>query len=237
MFPNGVSTLGSCPLDEDELDDFLLRLGIKVSAPSPDLNILVVGREEWDDGLNHAIEARRGKELPVYSQEMFLSYIRMGNDPLESREVAEMFGVGHPALEYIRDWGFEWPTTRLVPAISGFGVPATGDWQPESFLKLMGYTVGAKGRNLQKRRNTLHKAFVENLPRRADSNYVEQWGLPKSATRLQKIAERISINITLGSARGNRQEAVGHWLEDLKWLKKEYYDGRHTFRWPSPMVA
>ena len=165
MFPNGVSTTESCPFDEVEYDSFLGELGIKALPPSSDLNILVMGREEWDEEhLNGVIEARRGKELRVYSQEMFLAYIAGGNDPLESPRVAEIFGEGHPALEHIREWGFDWPATRLVPALSSPGITATGEWKEESFLKIMGYTAGTKGRDQSKRRSALHKTFVEELP-------------------------------------------------------------------------
>ena len=177
MFPNGVSTTGSCPFDEYEYDSFLAELGIEALSPSFDLNILVIGREDWEEEhLNGVIEARRGKELRVYSQEMFLAYIAGGNDPLESPRVAEIFGEGHPALEHIKEWGFDWPTTRLVPTFSSPGITATGEWKEESFLKIMGYTAGAKGRDCSKRRSALHKAFVEELPEMSDANYVAEWG-------------------------------------------------------------
>jgi hypothetical protein len=70
----------------------LWNWGIKALPPSSDLNILVIGREDWDkEHLNGVIEARRGKELRVYSQEMFPAYIAGGNDPLKSPRVAEIF--------------------------------------------------------------------------------------------------------------------------------------------------
>jgi hypothetical protein len=117
----------------------LWNWGIKALPPSSDLNILVIGREDWDEDHLHAvIEGRRGKELRVYSQEMFLAYIAGSNDPLESPPVAEIFGERHPALEHIREWGFDWTATRLVPALSSSGTTATWKWKAESFLKIMG---------------------------------------------------------------------------------------------------
>ena len=234
-FPNGVGTMGSGPFEETEFDNFLCKFEIQARLPSPNLNTLVVGREDWDVNLNDVIEARRGKELRVYSQEMFLAYIATSKDPLDSPEVAEIFGDGHPALEYIRDWGFDWPTTRLVPARHYVGSTATPEWGKESFLKIMGYTVGAKGRDVQRRRNVLCKTFTGELPVIADAKYRAEWGPPRSGTRLQKIAERISIDILLHRAQGHR-EAVNHWIVDLAWLKSEYYDGRHTFTWPDIIV-
>jgi hypothetical protein len=216
----------------------LWNWGIKALPPSSDLNILVIGREDWDkEHLNGVIEARRGKELRVYSQEMFLAYIAGGNDPLESPRVAEIFGEGHPASEHIREWGFDWPATRLVPALSSPGITTTEEWKEESFLKIMGYNAGTKGRDQSKRRSALHKTFVEELPEIADADYKSKWGSPKSGTRLHRMAERLNLNVMLGIARGNSSEAVGHWLEDLQWLKSEYYDRQHTFQWPSTYVA
>ncbi len=235
MFPKGIGTLGSCPFDEYEFDAFLRTLGIEAFIPSADLNTMVIGRTEWENDLNDAIEARRGKELRVYSQEMFLAYI-LGNDPLESPAVAEVFGEGHPALEHIRDWGFEWPTTRLVPFATGSGIPATTKLKEESPLKILGYTAGALGRDRQERRNALSLAFTKDFRGMVDVDHL-QWGEPQSGTRLRKIAERLAMNIDPLSRGGRRREAVRHWLEDLEWLKEEYYDGRHTFPWPSPLVT
>lgn len=82
LFPIGIGTLGSGPFDEHEFDEFLEGLGVEAFAPSADLDTLVVGREGWSDDLNRIIEARRGRELRVYSQEMLLSYIMVRDDPL-----------------------------------------------------------------------------------------------------------------------------------------------------------
>lgn len=234
--PETIGTVGSEPFEEYGFDEFLEHLGIKISIPSHQLNVLVIGREDWDrDKLHELIEARRGRELRVYSQEMLLSYLGSGSDPLDSPEIAEVFCDGHPALEYIIEWGFDWPRGKIVPALVSPGSHLIGDWNEQSFLKLMGYTAGAKGRNQQKRRDALKRTFEGNLPLKSDENYKAKWGDPRSGLRLMKIAARFSINVTLHSPQGH-DEAVRHYIEDLGWLKVEYYDGKHTFGWPSPQV-
>lgn len=237
FFPNGVVILGNGPFHEDELYPFLTNLNIPVSSLNSGVDVLVVGREDWDFFLHDAIEARRGQELRVYSQEMFLSYLGCGYDPLENPDIAHIFGDGHPALEFIREWGFDWPTTRLVPSLGGSGVSETSGWKPESFVKLMGYTVGAKGQDPLKRRLALQKAFFGDLPKAADPDYIAEWGPPQSGIRLRKIAERLNINIVLGLSRDNMDLAVRHWLDDMAWLKSTYYDGRYTFAWPSTFIG
>lgn len=254
MFPRGVATLGSDPFDEGEFDSFLQRLGITVCATSSlrcnffdvlgimayatpsNLNVLVVGQIEWEDDLNDAIEARRGKDLRVYSQEMFLALLQTGLDPLESPNVAMHFGKGHPALEYIQEWGFDWPITRIVPSSSSTAAVVTRNLRDVSLLKLFGYTVGAKGRDTHKRQSVLSKVLAAHLSGRPDTmEFAPEWGEPFSGTRLKKIAEHISMNIYPRSA-GRWPEAESHWRADLQWLKVMFYEGKHTFRWPSPDV-
>ena len=236
LFPLGVATLGSGPFNEDDFNNFLGGLGIEVYPTSPDLNVLVVGQQDWRDHLNDAIEARRGKEFRVYSQEMFLALLRTGYDPLEESYIARQFGEGHAALEYIQEWGFDWPNTRYVPSISAGGAVATSKLRDQSLLKIFGYTAGAKGRDSQKRRGALIRAFDAHLNEISDTvEFSLEWGEPRSGVRLKKMAEHITMNIYPRSA-GRWREAESHWREDLQWLKATYYDGKHTFSWPSPIV-
>ena len=237
LFPEGIVTLGSCPFDEDEFDNFLERLGVSVHPTSSDLEVLVVGQQGWkEDQLHEAIEKRRGRHLRVYSQEMFIGLLRTGCDPLDDSTVAKFFGKGHCALEYIQDWGFDWPVTRIVPVSTG--PTSTIGLRDMSPLKILGYTAGAKGRNRQRRQLALTKAFYEDFTKSPElQEFMPEWGEPQSGKRLRKIAERISINAGPQSAGGRRREAVSHWLLDLEWLKATFYDGKHTFPWPSPIVS
>ena len=167
---------------------------------------------------------------------MLLGLLGTGYDPLDDPVVAEYFGKGHPALEYIRDWGFDWPNTRVVPITTGSTV--TTGLRERCPLKILGYTAGANGRSQQDRRYALSRAFCANF--HSDSRlreFMPEWGEPQSGKRLQKIAVRISMNVDPLSAGGRRPEAVRHWREDLQWLKATFYDGKHTFSWPSTNVS
>ena len=236
LLPNRLGTVGTGPFPESEFVDFLSSLGLEISTPSQELSVLVMGREEWDeDSLHEVIEGRRGMALRVYSQEMVLAYMLVGRDPLDSPEIAESFGDGHPALEYIKEWGWDWPKTRLVPHSAERSFGPVGVWKAESFLTIMGYTVGTKRRDLQMRRDALRHTFTEELPAVSDDKYRAEWGPPQSGTRLKKMAERISLNILLHYPQGH-QVAVSRWTGDLDWLRRVYYDGHYTFPWPSTIV-
>ncbi len=231
--PKWIGTVGSNPFEETEFDNFLKEFGFEISAPSRELSVLIIGRSEWDEkALHEVIESRRGRELRVYSQEMLLSYLGSGKDPLNYPEVSTGFSEGHPALEHIIDWGFDWPNTKIVPPLQSTGTVSAKGWNDKSILKYMGYNTGVKGRNPDMRRAAIRGAFLEQLPTESASYGVRDWGTAGSGVRLQKIAERLSINVTNQSALGHHEAAQQN-LDDLRWIKTEYYDGRYTFRWPS----
>ncbi|HEX9959418.1 MAG TPA: hypothetical protein VGB00_00630 [Pyrinomonadaceae bacterium] len=97
-----ISTTGSTPFDEDDLDLFFKKKGITVLAMEAATEILVIGRDDWDEeNLMELLDKRAGRQLRVYSQEMFLLYWMSGCDPLEDREIALKFAEGHPALEFL----------------------------------------------------------------------------------------------------------------------------------------
>jgi hypothetical protein len=64
--------------------------------------------------------------------------------------------------------------------------------------------------------------------------YLNEWGEPKTARRLQKLAESIAA-FTRNAKRRNEKnfsKAIQDWEADLAYLKKTYYDNRFSFRWP-----
>jgi len=81
-----VATQGLGPYDEDDFDHFLEDCGIQVTDLHDSIpSAFVLGREEWEpDELEAAIEARRGRNLRVYSQEMVVASLALG---------ADLFGV------------------------------------------------------------------------------------------------------------------------------------------------
>ena len=236
--PSRVVTAGSGPFNEGEFDDFLQRQGLAVEALETDLDTLILGREAWIlEELDRHIELRRGRELRVFSQEMFLAFMMIGNDPYLSIKALLTFGDGHPALEYLQKSGFDWPRTVIVPSIA-MGELADLATRPKvGPLKHMKYGVGRNGISRSLRQKILRRAFTSILPGLWSREYMEEWGSPNSSERLQKLANTLASLATLAKRRTNPlEQAIDEWEDDLAWLRDEFYHGRFTFAWPSTFV-
>jgi hypothetical protein len=114
---NVVASQGNGPYDENDFDKFLVACGIEaIYLHESDADVVVLGQEGWDsEDLDAVIEARRGGVLKVYSQEMVVAAMAIGQDLFDVCDDDELmaFGEGHPALEYLLDHGFDWPTTEV----------------------------------------------------------------------------------------------------------------------------
>jgi len=249
-FPRGVVAAGSGPYAEEDFDTILNQRGISVYElgtvwgqrgwEGGRLDVLILGRRGWEeDRLDVHIEARRGTELRVYSQEMFLAYLATGTDPYANSELLEEFGDGHPALEYLSEWGFDWPQTTIVPSR---GLPGTDDGDPGSWPKVgllrhLGYGVGAKGVSRSERRQILRNVFTKSVPNVLSLDHMAEWGKPNTRTRLQKLANSIASFAKIQKRKEcPSDEAIKNWEDDLAWLKETFYHAKFTFSWPSTYV-
>lgn len=238
VFPMGVVTLGSGPFVEGEFDGFLQSRGIQICFPGEVVDTLVLGRLYWDRGeLSDHIEGLRGMTLRVYSQEMFLAYLSSNVDPYANRELLAVYRDGHAALEFLLTWGFDWPTTDVVPGISVGTRSGSEAWPAIGLLKYMGYSVGSDGECVTQRREVLRQVFTQPVPNVENPNYMAEWGTPGSMQRLQKLANAIaSFARTQKKKRIPPEEAIRDWEADLAWLKETYYQTGFLFSWPCVQV-
>lgn len=245
----GAMTTGDGPCDEGAFDAFLEECGIWVTSlgeGGPD--VLVIGHDGWEeDDLDAAIEARSGERLKVYSQEMVLASIALGEDLYAVCPAEELieFGTGHPALEHLlQDVGFEWPTTEItagrasgiVVDFGAFDAPETG------LLRHMGYVVGkSHGLPVNQRREILDRVLGMELHPASESDnfYLDQWGGPTTPERLSKLANCIASFVRLKKLDTTRDNsvAIADWETDLAYLRQTYYRGLSSrFRWPDTAV-
>lgn len=81
-----ISTIGSFPVLEGDFDDLLRLGGLTPNYITKDTEVLIVGREEWnEEDLSKLLDMREGKSLKVYSQEMFMSYWALDKTRLKIR--------------------------------------------------------------------------------------------------------------------------------------------------------
>lgn len=232
---NFISTVGSFPILEGDFDTLLRSGSLEVHYITEDTDVLIIGKEEWfKEDISKLLDMREGKSLRVYSQEMFLSYWACGRDPFEEeREILEAFGEGHPALDFLSNTGFDWPSTFVH--LNGSGEFAS-ELLKIGLLKHMGYKVGERGLPTNKRRTILSKVFKFELPK-VDLPvwYIEQWGEPNSGQRLKKMADSLAT-FRRREKKLNHLKAASDYETDLEWLHRKFYKGRFRFLWPDVYV-
>jgi hypothetical protein len=128
---------------------------------------------------------------------------------------------------------FRWPTTAVIGDSASALRLAHFDYE-EGLLKFMGYAVGQQGAYRTRRRQVLDYVFNEKIPKVQSYEYMAEWGDPRSAKRLLKIAN--SLATFARNARRRRtsdmEHAITEWEEDLAYLKETYYKFPFRFEWP-----
>ena len=226
-----LTIVGSGPFEQDDFVNFLKNKKCVICPKSAKAEVLIVGTDGWQERLGSVLEEHKGLRLKIFSQEMFLCLL-FNKDPYGDREILKEFNDHHPALQYINEWGFEWPTTDIVPS-SSTGDLLIGPWPQVGLLKYMGYQVGENGVSSKKRRNILEKIYTSQIPNLFHHDYMKEWGEPLSVTRMKKLSNTIA-----SLARNNKRkqhpplQAIREWEDDLDWLKKSFYIQTFYFKWP-----
>ncbi len=145
-------------------------------------------------------------------------------------------------IEWARRWDnpqerpFDWPSTD---AKAGHGQLSTEQWIKEGLLKEMGYQVGlGNGSPPMQREAILSGIFECVVPPIFVASYATEWGRPKSAERLRKMAETVAALVRNAKRRRDARmgSAIKDWESDLEFLYFEYYVDRFHFAWPSASV-
>lgn len=215
---------------------------VQRNLPHESITHVVVGREGWSrDGLLAQIACRGGDTLRIYSQEMLLAAFMTGRDPLDAdKDVLNAFKRGHPALEFLANTDFAWPSVNPIDTsvIEELGIESVR--VKESPLKLLGYHVGSYSHlSPASRRRILQDAFQRaKLPWVQSDAYMAKWGVASSHQRLWRIATHIAW---LANTQGRAQDkkiAQREWVEDLGWLRENLYaPRRYRFTWPDVDVS
>lgn len=150
--------------------------------------------------------------------------------------VIEAVEAAWDALELAEGELFPWPSTEVGASI---GSSAVAGFRSEGMLSYLEYRVGkTAGLPANVRQSILARAFEGKLPRVFEPAYMNEWGQPRSAQRLRKMAESLAA-----FARNFKRldedrydEAIRQWEQDLDFLYFRYYVGRFGFGWPSTAI-
>jgi hypothetical protein len=125
---------------------------------------------------------------------------------------------------------FPWPSTNvgIERGSTHMDTPA----EEVGVLSSIGYRVGDKGVSLSERRALLIRIYERELHLRLSAQYLSEWGMPKTAQRLQKLANTIASLTRNMKRRAAESSAIEAWESDLEFLKHAYYVGRYSFVWP-----
>jgi hypothetical protein len=237
---------GHGPWKDEIFRGNLEELGYKFfTMPDKDLSHLIVGRKDWNkNDLLAQINERQGATLRVYSQEMFFFKIVTGRDPFdeEDNELLIAFAQDHPALQFLMSLPDPWPEITDVYAGGFFEVEASAFGVSNSPLHFLGYHVGSSSKlTITERRRVLTNCFQTNaleFSSDSDQGYKAEWGRPYTAQRLYRMAIHIRTMAALAGRNNSKTQARTDWLNDLKWLKEQYYSSyRSTFSWPSEFIS
>ena len=135
-------------------------------------------------------------------------------------------------LTQLESTQFVWPTTTAN--IGSQNLPSDAFKYEEGLLRHYGYKVGIHGLNQSERLEILDSIFLRPLMPMNNYEYQNEWGEPKTARRLQKLAESIAAFTRNAKRRNDKNfgKAIQDWETDLAYLKTTYYDNRFSFRWP-----
>lgn len=244
-FPKLLATIGSDPYSARQVDAHLVSRGFDLIWPgngeeNEDVEVMVVGRSGWDEErLEQQLAAREGKELRVYSQEMFLLSLAANRDMLDELDAAALgtLAADHPALKFLAESELEWPS-RIVPALPLEFRPFDADGRVDaSPLHVMGYAVGkTHGRLASERHRLLSRAFEGEIPWVDSEQYMRDWGRPRTRRRLWRMANHLGWLARSWKRLPSHRVAVTDWVSDLSHLKHSYYRPWMRFKWPEVRV-
>jgi hypothetical protein len=238
--------MGDGPWENDSFGRLMADQNFSLwKIPDAEIAHLVIGRKNWRDiDLIAQIEARRGQPLRIYSQEMWFAAMATGRDPFDSEDpvLLQVFAKGHEALEFLMGQEMPWPNVSDVPS-KNITVVEPGELGVlASPMHLMDYRVGRTSPHSETDRHAILDAIfsARNLPFGEDCSpdYRTNWGAPKSAQRLYRMASHIKFIID-GPNGNDYRKAVARadWINDLSWLKKTYFRKTvHPFKWPTTHI-
>lgn len=128
---------------------------------------------------------------------------------------------------------FVWPDLDQC-AEADLGQIGKAEFQERGLFESLQYRVGAHSSPRSIRRKQLSNYIEAGT---VDKSCSEDWKELDSVERLRKLALKIAMHIRMSRGKSDQDFslALGHWTEDLEWLRERYYEPLKNpfFDWPS----
>ena len=168
---------------------------------------------------------------------MFLDFLNTGNDPFEAhRDKILAYAENRPTLEFLIELWINWPSTFVFIGDSNL---SSGGWPEIGVPRACGYRVGkSKPMHEEDRLSILRHIFLGEIPYVYSESHMREWGHPKSARRLRKLAGALASHCrnrkrAMAKKGYDYSCAIQQYEHDLEWLKDMFYTGGFQFRWAS----
>jgi len=230
---HNVVLTGSGPFDCNEFKKFLTAKNFNVCNPVHGISTVIVGNHGWDKNVILKMYQLNSKiSLQFYSQEMFFAYMLTAQNPHDCKPtIIEKLTKSHTFFSYFNSSSFESDLSNINnPTMN---IPKIG------FLRHLGYKVGNNGLGATERRWKLRQAYEISVPTIFSTDYINEWGDPKSSKRLEKIAKSLwgfHNKASISNKIINMETSLADWKSDHNWLKNELYI-RNNYRFPWPEIA
>ncbi len=134
-------------------------------------------------------------------------------------------------LTQLQSTQFSWSTTANPGSQN---LPSVAFKYEEGLLRHYGYKVGMNGLPESERWEILDTIFLRPLLQMDNAAYLSEWGEPRSAKRLQKLADSIAAFTRNAKrrSRGSFSKAIQDWETDLAYLRRTYYNNHCSFQYP-----
>lgn len=239
-----IVALGSSPWKQDEFIEFLSHKNFNCENTAPEFesenNILILGGLDFKtDDIDSLVEITRdlGSGLKIYTQELFIYFLITGEDPLETWEEEFLLASAdeHDGIKYVLSISdLIWPESLDNSESVDYTISEIDptDWDEESPLRKLGYTVREGALSDKQRHEILTTAYNDTLFKYLKSdNDKKKWGKARSPQRLYAITHFIKWLDSFQG--GGKPSASSRWRSDLQWLKREFYNHRMGFKWPN----